>query len=385
MCLFKSAVLFAIISVSVFSSEVGKKYSSEKETWIDSDTGYEITKWTNERSLNWHLYFNTDGFIDENNAIIFSDRSGKINLFKLNLDNGEMTQMTDEPSGVDDDLWHWSGLNRLWYFTGNTLKELNTVDLESKTIRDFGSEKILSFTVTNDGEWFVYCVNKNPGWTENCSTGPYAVMKMNLSTLEKSQISPDYGFKMDDILANPVYPNLVMFIWQHQYREGGEGIVGYTPFRIFWLDINGKEGGMIEQEFGIHRTHEFWFPDGERIGYSARYKYPPGNESQYLGATTIDGEAFKMAAPVLYGHSKVFKDLKHWIVDYWNGMNLALVKMENEEIEDTEMLFHHGSSWQGHASHPHPQFSPDGKYIIFSTDKSGEPCVYTVKINLNDK
>lgn len=63
-----------------------------------------------------------------------------------------------------------------------------------------------------------------------------------------------------------------MYCWQHVYREGGSGIVGNTPQRIWWININVEEGGPVgPQEFGIHRTHEFWFPDGKRIGYSARY------------------------------------------------------------------------------------------------------------------
>jgi len=367
------------------ASNIGKVYSSENETWIDEKTGYEITKWTNEKNLNWHVYFNTDGFIDENNAVIFSDRTGEINLFNLNMESGEIIQMTDEKVGVDDDLWHWAKLGKIWYFTGDTLKVLNTKTYETKIIKTFAADEIESFTITCDGKWFVYCINKNPGWSDNCSTGPYAVMKMNLETLETSQISPDYGFEMDDILANPVDPNLVVFIWQHQYREGGDGFVGYTPFRIFWLNINGKQGGLIDQEFGIHRTHEFWFPDGSKIGYAARFKYPPENTRQFLGASSIDGDSFKIEVPVLYGHSKLFDDLKHWVVDYYNGMNLVLLTVEDQKITETKMLFHHGSSWDGQESHPHPQFSPDGKFVLFSTDKSGEPCVYSVKIDLKYK
>jgi WD40-like Beta Propeller Repeat len=36
-------------------------------------------------------------------------------------------------------------------------------------------------------------------------------------------------------------------------------------------------------------------------------------------------------------------------------------------------------------SHPHPHFSPDGKSILFSSDKSGIPAVYSVRVNLYEK
>lgn len=51
-------------------------------------------------------------------------------------------------------------------------------------------------------------------------------------------------------------------------------------------------------------------------------------------------------------------------------------------IKETKILFH-GSSMLGQDSHPHPRFSTNGNYVLFSTDKSGIAQVYTVKTNLN--
>ncbi|MBU2491086.1 MAG: oligogalacturonate lyase family protein [Bacteroidetes bacterium] len=361
-------------------SNIGKIFPSEMTSWVDSTTGYEITKWTNDKTKSWHLYFNIESFIDNDNAIIFSERGGNKNLFILNFPTGQITQITDEEE-MDSDVWHLSNLKTLWYLSGNKIKSLNTETYKSTVVTEFEGF-IESFTVSSDGKYIVYALNKNPGFTEEHSTGPYAIFKYNIETKETEQVSPDYGFIISHLQANPVNPNIVMYCWQHRYKEGSSGIVGNTPQRIWWLNINQEEGGPVGiQEFGIHRTHEFWFPNGEWIGYSARYIFGSKKGQQFLGCSKFDGsDSYKMPAPVLFAHSQMYKDNKHWVADYYDGMNLVLFTVENREITHTELLFKHDSSWEGQPSHPHPHFSPDGKRILFSTDKSGVANVYSITL-----
>ena len=63
-------------------------------------------------------------------------------------------------------------------------------------------------------------------------------------------------------------------------------------------------------------------------------------------------------------------------------VNTAFFSLGENKIEQTKILFRHDSSWGAQPTHPHPHFSPDGKYVMFSTDKTGNPQVYTVEINL---
>lgn len=167
----KLLILICLILVIVFSgriysqNNVGKIYESEKQTWIDAETSYEITQWTNNSARSWHLYFNIESFIDNDNVIIFSERSGKKNLFKLNLQSGQMIQMTDEEN-MDSDVWHLQNLKTLWYLSGNKIKSLNTETFETKIAAEFEGH-IESFTVTCDGKNIVYSLNKNPGFSEN--------------------------------------------------------------------------------------------------------------------------------------------------------------------------------------------------------------------------
>jgi len=379
-------VLFSSISIIYGrNGEVGKIWPSEKHTWVDDSTGYEITQWT-KTGENWHLYFNIESFMDNTHAIINSDRAGNVNFFKLDLSSGEMTQMTDEKGKISG-TWHIPDVKTLWYMVGKDLKALNTETSLVQTVYTFDDVVPESFAVTKDAKWFVYAANKHSGWTANKSTGPYALFKLNLETKIIKQISPDYGFMMSHVQTNPADTNLISFCWQHQYREGGTGIVGNAPVRIWWNNLSGTDGGPVgPQEFGIHRTHEFWFPDGKLMGFSARYLYGPNKGKQFIGITSLDSKKrILLPANVSAAHNQIFKDEKHWISDQFNGPYLVLFTLGNDKISETKILFRHDSSWGAQPTHPHPHFSPDGKYVMFSTDESGTPQVYTVKIDLQKK
>ena len=360
---------------------VGRVFPSEKTMVDNKEFGFEVVQWTTKGNNN-HLYFNVESFIDAEHCIIVSDRSGGRNLFKLNLVSGSMTQLTDD--GSVHGIWHIPQLRTVWFLSKNSLRALNTSTNELRIIHQFDTLRPGSFAVTFDGAYLVFAANKHPGFSANHSTGPYALFRMDLRSKEILQISPDLGFIIGHVQTNPTDPTKVSYCWQHVYRENGSGTVGNTPNRIWWNAIDGTDGGPVgTQEFGLHRTHEFWCPDGKSIGYSARYLFGPNKGKQYIGIISADGkENVMMEANVGAAHSQMFSDGKHWVSDLYNGSNLVLFTIEGKRIAKTDVLFRHDSSWGEQSTHPHPHFSPDGKYILFTTDKTGSSQVYTVRVNL---
>jgi oligogalacturonide lyase len=380
---FLSVIFLQTVRLQAQNDGIGRIWPSEMKTWTDDSTGCKITQWTT-RGNNWHLYFNIESFIDDNNALIYSDRSGKVNLFRLDFTTGEMLQLTDEKEEIHG-IWHLPKYKTVWFLSGRQMKTLNTGTNKIDTVYTFSSLIPEAFAVTCDSKYLVFSANKNPGYSENNSTGPYGLFKMDLATKQIMQISPDYGFKIGHVQTNPVDPDVVSFCWQHQYRVGGEGTVGNAPIRIWWNNLEGTAGGPVgPQEFGIHRTHEFWFPDGKKMGFSARYLFGPNKGLQYIGTTTLDGKGKTMfPANVSAAHSQVYLDGIHWISDQFNGPYLVMFTLGTDKISETKILFRHNSSWGAQPTHPHPHFSPDGKYILFSTDRTGSPQVYTVEVNLS--
>lgn len=363
-------------------TRVGKIYPSERKTVDTTEYGYEVTQWTQTGNNN-HLYFNIESFIDADHFMFYSDRSGRNNLFEVDMKSGTITQMTDEQE-LTQSAWHLPQFHTLWFLTSKELKSLDTKTFDMHSIFTFDKARPQSFAITCDGKYCVYAVNKNPGFTSNHRTGPYALFRLDLGSKAVKQISPDLGFRIGHVQASPTDPTMISYCWQHVYDKVSPGTVGNTPNRIWWNNIEGTDGGPVGiQEFGLHRTHEFWFPDGKHIGYSARYQFGPNKGKRFIGIITPDGrDNFMMAAPVSSSHNQAYTDNRHWVSDLYDGLHLVLFTIDGREIVKKEILFRHDSSMEGQGSHPHPHFSPDGRYIVFSTDRTGRPQVYTVKVNI---
>ncbi len=382
-----AALLIVMLSLGCPPSpagNVGRKIPAERTTWTDPEFGCEITQWTNAAAPSWHLYFNIESFVDSTHAIIYSRRSGKLDLYLLDLGTGIMTQMTDEED-LTTEVWHLPARHTLWFTAGRELKALDTRTFAVKDVAQL-PHNVTSFSVTCDGRFAVLAGDRSleRAGSGSATVGPYALFRLDLSSHELVQISPDYGFIIGHVLASPTDPARVTYCWQHQYRETDtRGTMGGTPLRIWWISVDGTRGGPLLQEFGIHRTHEFWFPDGSRMGYSARYLFGPDKGKQFLGSCRPDGsDNFMIPAPVSSSHSMIFSDGKHWVADLYDGPVLAMLTLEDRAVVHEQKLFRHNSTMNGQPSHPHPHFSPDGKYVLFSTDRTGTPQVYTVRVDL---
>lgn len=380
----KSSASTVILSCLAFAAplaaQVGKIWPSEKQTWIDPEFGREITQWTRHEKPSWHLYFNVESFIDANHAIIVSERSGQRELYRLSLETGEMLQMTASGDPVGH-LWHWPALHTLWFTSGAELAALDTRTLERRVITRL-SKRLSGLSATCDGRWVLASWNKSE--TED-RYGPFAVFRIDAQTGETVQISPDHGFNVNHLQASPVDPAIMTHAWQHLYAPGPmRGTVGNTPVRIWWLRVDGTDGGPLTQEFGIHRTHEFWFPGEHRLGYAARYFFGPNRGRAFLGSCLPDGSNnTMMELPVGPSHPMVFEGGRYWIADLFEGQKiLTLSETKDYRIVKTEKLFRHDSSWEGQPSHPHVRISPDGRLVLFGTDRTGTPQVHSVRLDL---
>ncbi len=387
MCKLRSALPIIVMLIqtnpaTAQKGSVGRTFPPETKPVDNSEFGFEVTQWTQKGSNN-HLYFNIESFIDADHFVFFSDRSGRTNLFKMSLLDGTITQMTDE-EGMVQSVWHCPQFSTVWFVAKNELKAVNTITLKTCPVYAFEKGPPASFAVTCDGRYCVFTVNKNPGFSKNHSTGPNALFRLDLQTKEVRQISPDVGVFLGHVLANPVDPNIILYVWKPVMGNGEPGIVGDIPAKLWWNNIDGSDGGQLgTQAFGLHITHPAWFPNGQQISYSARYFFGPNKGKQFVGIISSDGKDNLMVqANIGAAHSQMYSDSKHWVFDRYNGPYLVMFTMEGKKIAAAETLFRHDSSFKGQPSHPHPHFSPDGKYVLFSTDRSGRPQVYTVKVNL---
>ena len=121
--------------------------------------------------------------------------------------------------------------------------------------------------------------------------------------------------------------------------------------------------------------HEYWFADGEQIGYHGR---------------SVDGEPFygsirydnteRIEAPFPHDSMHFHSTDLNLIVGDGNreAPYLLLWRFRDGHFEGPRVaLAHHGSA-HIQILHVHPRFSPDSKHILFTSDMSGYGNVYLI-------
>jgi oligogalacturonide lyase len=82
------------------------------------------------------------------------------------------------------------------------------------------------------------------------------------------------------------------------------------------------------------------------------------------------------------GH--IFSYDERMIVGDGGGV-IRLWRYDGREYSLPRVLCRHGSTMRTQHAHPHPRFSPDGKYVVFTTDCSGHCNVYNATITEFDR
>ena len=114
--------------------------------------------------------------------------------------------------------------------------------------------------------------------------------------------------------------------------------------------------------------HEYWFADGEHIGY---HGHDAGGKA-FFGAIRYDNTG-QVEAPFpedsTHFHSN---DLDLVVGDGTRSApRLLLWRFRDGGFEGPRMVLTHRGSFHAQILHTHPRFSPDGKQILFVSDASG--------------
>ena len=186
-------LLLIVLATTVARADdgfVGKVIPPERTTWIDERSGREITQWTTTGTSH-HPYFTTEAFINDTTAIIVSSRTGKEQLYRLDLTKGAMVQMTaaQDLGRFDHRPAFWT----VWYLDGTRLMSLNTSTLEASEVYDLGAQSFIvqSMSVTCDARYCVFSVNRKRAGGSDCQYGPFAIYRLGLADRSLTQITMD--------------------------------------------------------------------------------------------------------------------------------------------------------------------------------------------------
>lgn len=361
---------------------------SEKKSYVDATSGVEVTQLTDYKGHSHHFYFTNPGWYDEGRKLLFSsDRNNHTNLFGVVIATGEIEQLTDlEPvplpreleflrackNPVADEVYFWHDL------------ALMAVDLTTRATRTlFMLEPGWCVSMTNctaDGKHVYF-----GAWSDLSDKIPtdllrgYVGFRETWEAKPRSQIvrvtvddgSAQTVFEEDywigHVNTSPTQADLLTFCHEGPWDE--------VDHRIWGMDAStGKFWKIRPTVNGEVVGHEYWFRDGMHVGYHGR----TCEGKPMIGHIRFDNTMpHECDFPGQTGH--IFSHDENLIVGDGAGV-IRVWKKEGDRYAGPRVLCRHDSAMRIQQTHPHPRISPDGDYVVFTSDRSGYGNVYTASL-----
>jgi hypothetical protein len=218
----------------------------------------------------------------------------------------------------------------------------------------------------------------------------------------------------------PGDPTTILF--NHEWAEG-------SGFRRLWLrdgrgirPLRHAQGAWTDAPIDASDEveHEAFTPDGSSIVYHGAFRGPGGDGRPFVGRISLaDGLVTELGlppGPVAYGHIAA-RDARTLVTDGIADPSAAAARPANRSASPPQRpsprvdgadappeddggrwitrldvdwigrrvvatpLVEHGSTWSSQDDHPHPIVTPDGRSVLFTSDRRGSRAVYRIGLD----
>ena len=358
-----------------------QKPADQSIEWIkekDAKTGREVWQITSHDSVSEACYFEAQAFTADDKYVVFSSkRTGEWQFYRCDLASGAIKQLTSVSNLSLRYTMHPDG-KRIFYIDGKALCAIDVSDLSTDTLMDLtGSglkEPKIANSFTADGR---YALINSP------SDSGMSIYRADLISETMEHVLTWTGGRFSHALINPAYPHLVTFV-PYPDTQNDMSLPMDQRARTWIANMNtGEIKQFLTCPYGFRATHESWSPDGERFFFFK--KSVPGWMPVSIASISKEGDDWQeyyTNDTIRLGHGRASDDGKWFISDGQDPGYNPLVLL-NLETGDTEFLcWADASIKEGHSAHAHvhPSFSSSGKYVTYTSDKTGIPQVYVVPL-----
>lgn len=368
-----------------------KTFAPEKTTFTDRTTGATVHQLTNYKCNSTHPYFTDDGWFDNDRRMLFkSDRDNATNIFSIELESGEINQLTDFQPGVDmrSPLFVNKRYNETYYEKDGCVYALSLETLESRLLytvpkgfngggaRPTGDGKAVVFSLTEDTSDRIKA-NLSAGYIgfrDIFEAKPDCrIVRVDLETGIADTVWQEYCW-VGHVNPSPTMGNLISFC-----HEGPWQLVDH---RIWVLDLEtGKVKKIRERESeGEMVGHEYWFEDGINIGYQVHHR-TAGEEESFFGFEDYKGENRREAT---WGAPMPTPDHIHSVgfnlVVGDSGKTIKAFKYNGKSFDGPRIICMHDGDFFFGSHHPHPRMTRDEKHVIYNSTCTGYCQIYMVDI-----
>ena len=379
----------------------GRIYEDKQFRYTDAYSGREIIQLTDYLGHSNHFYFTDPSWFNDNKSFFFmSDRENQSNLFRYDIEDGKIIQLTDYKTRGHSRA-SWSDANqRLYYWREKQLYGLNPETLEENLIYEVGDNMEVGGrpNPTADGKYLISALREPMPSDRPAISFAYSrfhemfhakpltqIIRVNVETGQMDVILEENRY-ITHINTSPKLPTIMTYC-----HEGPWYLVEQ---RIWGLDIETGETWKIRPQddgLGLAIGHEYWFEDGERIGYHGfpRDERTSSGEHVFGYLKWDNTEHTEVTFPFRSTHFQssdeklIVGDGSPAAVFSHQGVArpfIQLFKWNGEAYEGPRILAYHRSTFNNQHAHPHPRFTPDGKYVLYSSDLTDYSNMYLVEV-----
>jgi oligogalacturonide lyase len=363
----------------------GKVYPDEHKVLKAEESGFQVLQLTTNAADDSGLYFTNRSFVPDENGLVFtSKRTGAWNLFYMNLKTFTFVQLTDSKdiSGTGAEVS--PATHEVFYRDGFAIKAVHLKTLAERTLTttpkgyNVGSAvsvtaagKALAFSIT---ERIALATKTNVIYSdmdERFAKRPWsAVWTGGADGSGWHEIARQKKW-ISHTLISPENPDLILYCHEGRWNQ--------VEQRMWLVNADGSHNRPLrpEEKPEIAIGHEYWFDDGIHVGYQVRY---PKGKPMIGVADTRDGSYREYPTPYSDSHTQASHQGDLFIGDGTEKEPfLNLYRLEGGKLTGRH-IFRHGSSFSQQHWHPHPAFSPDDAYVLFTSCRAGNGDVYLIKL-----
>lgn len=350
----------------------GRLYPSERVVGCDPKTGVEVIQHTCFPAIHQTFYFTNPSMSDDGKWLFFvSDREGGWNLFAVNLESGEIVQLTE--SGDVNPSSPVPGRNegRVFFTAGSQVRSVYLDTLRESVLADFPGARLGGLSLNTWGTRLVTIVYRG--------NSP-ALATVSTRSWESRVF---YEPQREVLYAQfcPVDDRWVL------YASG-------IHQRMWLVTVQGlKDRPLYLHNASQWITHESWLGNSETVLFTWW--------REGLMAIQRNGEGLRtvIRGPIWHASSRrdgslIVADTARpdeglWLIEPISGAKVVLCYPDasskgsrwDEKTPESGLVTAetYGPQW----THPHPAFSPDGKWVTFTSDRTSFPQIYTARVPEN--
>ncbi len=360
---------------------------SDIKEYKDEYTGRKVMKLTPDGSLFHSPYFQSKMVSDDNRYVVIAGGTeDERNIYRLDMRNGEILQLTEGPGILDytprlmadDKHVIFSRENDIVRVNIDTLKE----ELVYQTPSDWG---VGLFSLSPDDRYIVNTelfkadeVPRTKNWDyfrPQCEKRPRCRLIMHDVKKGETRVVYEVDRWLNHAQMRPYDSSTIMFC-----QEGpGDLIIA----RLWLINSDGSDlrNARPKEKYAGSVTHEYWLDDGSKLAYVCSFKDDREKSTvRFMDPVTLEEEI--VMEITRSSHLMSNHDNSLIVGDSTKDIGFIVLMDVNNKTE--ARICYHGSTWKSYGNtqdaHPHPAFSPDSSMVIFTSDRDGMPGVYRVDL-----